>query len=209
MARGLPHDDTLRTHLVELACEAVAEGGSRALSLRRLAAAAGTTTAAIYTLFGSRDGLLDAVVDEGFRRFARHLDAAGRSEDPAADLLALGVAYRQNALANPGFYRALFGSATDGPVAEPPPVAGRPTFQVLLAAVRRLQQAAGTQREQPADGGQHAQPQASEAPDPQEVTLRLWALAHGLVSLELAGLLPGTPQDRDRRYVAALRASRP
>src|SRR5690625_6894120 len=84
MARPRPHDAALRATLVELASAAVSEGGSQGLSLRRLAAAAGTTTAAVYTLFGGRDGLVRAVVDEGFRRFADRL--AARSEEHTTEL---------------------------------------------------------------------------------------------------------------------------
>lgn len=195
MARPLPHDDALRTRLVELASQAVADSGVQSLSLRRLAAAAGTTTAAVYTLFGGRDGLVRAVVDEGFRRFAAHLDAVPRTQDPGADLLALGVAYRDNAMTNPHFYRVMFGG---GPGAGPDeaasdpgvPAVARPTFAVLRDAVARLPD------------------ERAHADDPEPMALRLWALVHGLVSLELAGLLPGTPDERALRYVDALRVTR-
>ncbi|MEE6280290.1 TetR/AcrR family transcriptional regulator [Georgenia sunbinii] len=193
MARPLPHDDALRITLVELASQAVVDGGVQALSLRTLAAAAGTTTAAIYTLFGGRDGLLRAVVDEGFRRFASYLDTVPLSTDPGADLLALGVAYRQNALANPHFYRVMFAGGHPGDSADEPgvPPVARPTFGVLRDAVARL----------PREG-------AGAGSDPTDVALGLWALVHGLVSLELAGLLPGPPDERARRYVETLRAAR-
>jgi len=183
--RPRPHDAALRATLVELASAAVAERGSAGLSLRTVAAQAGTTTAAVYTLFGGRDGLVAAVVEEGFRRFAEHLAAVPRSADPGADLLELGLAYRDNALANPHFYRVMFGPAPEqgGPAA---PTTAQPTFRVLREAVARV----------------------PGVPDADELALRLWALAHGLVSLELAGLLPGGREERDARYRAALLASR-
>lgn len=189
MARPRPHDDTLRNQLIELASEAVADGGVQALSLRRLASAAGTTTAAVYSLFGGRHHLVSAVVDEGFRRFTARLDAVARTADPGADLLALGVAYRENAVANPHFYQVMFGGAhrTDEATGESGiPAVARPTFTVLRDAVARLPQSAGG--------------------DPEAEALRLWALVHGLVSLELAGLLPGTPDQRGAQYVEALLA---
>jgi len=191
MPRPRPHDAALRATLVELGSAAVSEGGSQGLSLRRLAAAAGTTTAAVYTLFGGRDGLVRAVVDEGFRRFAERLAAVPRTADPGADLFALGLAYRENALANPHFYRVMFGgvAGTDAP-AGGVPTAVRPTLGVLRDAVARL-------------------PEAERREGTTELALRLWSLAHGLVSLELAGLLPGTREERDARYRAALAAQRP
>lgn len=181
------HDDALRATLVELASETVAVGGGRALSLRTLASAAGTTTAAVYTLFGSRDGLLRAVVEEGFRRFADRLATVPRSTDPGADLFALGLAYRANALANPHFYRVMFAAVEDP--AHSADVFTSPTFVVLREAVARL-------------------PEAARPGGAEEVALRLWAVVHGLVSLELAGLMPGTAQERAARYATALRASR-
>ena len=181
------HDDALRATLVELASETVALGGGRALSLRTLAAAAGTTTAAVYTLFGSRDGLLRAVVEEGFRRFAGHLETVPRTTDPGADLFALGLAYRANALANPHFYRVMFAAVADP--AGGADVITSPTFVVLREAVARL-------------------PEAARGGGAEDEALRLWALVHGLVSLELAGLMPGTPEERAARYATALRASR-
>ncbi|GAA4423564.1 TetR/AcrR family transcriptional regulator [Georgenia halophila] len=188
MARPRTHDDALRRRLLEAASTAVADGGPASLSLRSVAAAAGTTTAAVYSLFGGRTALVDAVVAEGFRRFATHLDAVPRTDDPLADLLALGVAYRANALENPHFYRVMFetvgAEGRDGDRG-----AAAPTFAVLREAVAR---AFGTGQDE------------SEA-----VAVRLWALAHGLVSLELAGLLPGGTQERAERYVAALRGDGP
>jgi len=186
--RPRPHDDALRASLVELASRTIADGGTRALSLRTLAAAAGTTTAAVYTLFGGRDGLVRAVVDEGFRRFADRLAAVPRTGDPGADLFALGLAYRDNALANPHFYRVMFAPAPgeDTPPTTEVPTLVRPTFGVLRDAVARL----------------------PHVPDAEELALRLWSLVHGLVSLELAGLLPGTPEERCRRYAQTLRGTR-
>ena len=185
MPRPRPHDAALRATLVELASAAVAERGSAGLSLRTVAAQAGTTTAAVYTLFGGRDGLVAAVVEEGFRRFAERLSAVPRGADPGADLLALGLAYRDNALANPHFYRVMFGPSPE-PGGATVPTTAQPTFRVLRDAVARV----------------------PGVPDADELALRLWALAHGLVSLELAGLLPGGREERDARYRAALLDSR-
>ncbi|QOR72105.1 TetR/AcrR family transcriptional regulator [Ruania alkalisoli] len=167
MARPRQYDDALRRRLLNHASEQLSAAGPPGLSLRTLAAACETTTAAIYTLFGSRDQLLDAVVAEGFARFQGHLDVVARTADARADLLALGLAYRASALADPHFYRVMFSSdlrAGSDNISEP-------TFGILLDAVAR------------------AHPGLAPAPLRAEA-LRLWALVHGLVSLELYGLLP-------------------
>lgn len=184
MPRPRQYDDAVRTRLVEAASVALAERGPEGVSLRGVAAAARTTTAAVYTLFGSRDALLDAVVAEGFRRFAAHLDAVERTDDPLADLFRLGLAYRESALAEPHFYRAMFGSPGGtgrDPLAEP-------TFLRLQEATARVL------------GGDETAAR--------DRALELWALVHGLVSLELGGHLPGDEHERGERYATALRNAR-
>ncbi|GAB3192802.1 TetR/AcrR family transcriptional regulator [Nesterenkonia suensis] len=192
MARPRTHDETVRTRLLEEASQVIADSGAQGLSLRSVARSSQTTTAAVYSLFGGREELIQAVVEEGFRRFGAALAAVGRTDDPGADLLALGVAYREFALADPHFYRVMFESLGEG--CSRPTTPASPTFEVLRAAVARAMR---RPEDEPAE------------PDPSErAALRLWALAHGLVSLELNGFVPGDVDARRRDYVAALRASR-
>jgi len=188
MARPRLHDDALRTRLLEVTSEALSTGGEPAVTVRSVAAAAGTSASAVYALFGSREDLLAAVSAEGFRRFAVHLAAVPRTDDAAADLRALGVAYRRSALADPHFYRTMFDRAVR-PGADAPPAVDQPTFRVLRDATARV---------------------LGVGPDDAEhVAVGLWGLVHGLVSLELAGLLPGDEAARAARYDAAAGAVGP
>lgn len=192
MPRPRLHDDALRSRLLDVASTAISEGGADALRVREVAAAAGTSPSAVYALFGGRDELVKAVGDEAFRRFAAHLAGAPRSEDPDADLLALGVAYRTGALTDPHFYRVMFDAVRAGTQQlGRGPATEEPTFGVLRDAVARVLVHRGDVR-------------AEAAP---EVALRLWALVHGLVGLELAGLLPGGAGAREQRYRETLAAS--
>lgn len=187
MGRPRRYDDRLRRRLLNLASETISAGGVDALSVRTLAEHAGTTTAAIYTLFGSRHALVDAVASEGLARFESHLRAVPRTADPGADLLALGVAYRTSALAEPNFYRVMFSPAGLRSGAHS---LTEPTFEILRSAVERLH------------------PDLTE----QQVELqavRAWGLVHGLVSLELGGLLPGTEAEQAARYEQVLRTPPP
>src|SRR5699024_12360992 len=111
MARPRQYDDALRRRLLDLASEQISTHGVDTLSVRSLAQRADTTTAAIYTLFGSREAVVDAVTTEGLARFEAHLRAVPRTDEPAADLLTLGLAYRTSALADPHFYRVMFSAA--------------------------------------------------------------------------------------------------
>jgi AcrR family transcriptional regulator len=194
MARPRVHDDALRTRLLEVASRVVAGGGPGTLTVRDVAARAGTSASAVYALFGGREELLRAVGAEALRRFAAHLAAAPRTDDAEADLLALGLAYRASALDDPHFYRVMFdtaGAGTREPTAEPS--TAQPTFTVLADAVTRVVRAHGA----PAEVAERAAVPAA---------LALWGLAHGLVELELSSLLPGDDAERAERYRAALSA---
>src|SRR5436305_84188 len=98
-----------------------ARDGAAALTLRRLAAASGTSTMAVYTLYGDKPGLLRAMYRAGFERLGAALRAASAtSDDPLEALLALGHAYRDTALANPHLYDLMFGAAVPGFVPDEP-----------------------------------------------------------------------------------------
>lgn len=189
MARPRLHDDTLRARLLAVATEAISDGGAAAVTVRDVARRAGTSSSAVYSLFGGREALVRAVGDDAFDRFAARLAAVPRSGDPAADLLALGLAYRTHALDEPQVYRVMFSTAGAG--AQDPgrqAAADSASFAALRDAVAAV---LGT------------------GSDPQEPALALWALVHGLVELELDGLLPGDEVARTTRYAAVLRAAGP
>jgi len=187
VARPRLHDDALRDRLLDVASRAISEHGESAVTVRAVATAAGTSASAVYALFGSRDDLVAAVSAEGFRRFAAHLEAVPRTADPAADLAALGRAYRAFALADPHFYAVMFARGVR-PGADRTRAVEERTFGVLRDAVARLM------------------PDADAA---QDVSLGLWGLVHGLVSLELAGLVPGDDAARAAHYAGALGAVGP
>jgi AcrR family transcriptional regulator len=190
MARPRLHDDALRTQLLEVTSQVISSDGESAVTVRKVAAAAGTSASAVYALFGSREALVEAVGDEGFRRFAEHLAAVSQGHDPAADLRALGGAYRKFALADPHFYRVMFYRAVSPADGEPVSAVDRPTFRVLHDAVGRVLAGAPPERVLSAAVG-------------------LWGLVHGLVSLELAGLLPGDERAREAAFDQAAGAVGP
>ena len=65
MGRPKEHDDNTRAALRAAAERLVESGGPAALTVRGVAREAGTTTRAVYSVFGSRDGLLvDAVLGD-------------------------------------------------------------------------------------------------------------------------------------------------
>src|SRR2546429_7677001 len=116
-------DPDLGANLLQAAARLLAEQGPSALTTRRLAAAVGTSTMAVYTRFSGMDDLVRALVHEGFRHLAERMRAVGASADPVADVAELGIAYRENALEHSHLYAVMFGGATL--VGFPPPGEGR------------------------------------------------------------------------------------
>jgi AcrR family transcriptional regulator len=161
-------DPSVRTALLEAAAEMIAVGGSGSLTLRRLTDEVGTSTMAVYTHFGGMQNLRQEVRREGFARLKEHLDAVLVSRDPLADLALLGWAYYDNALENPHLYRVMFLDHHD---AEDDSV-GLDTFDQLVAAVARC-----------IEGGRFA------AAEPFDLAVQLWSSLHGLVTLQLSGLV--------------------
>ena len=183
--------DALRRAVLDAATRLLVTEGLAALTLRRIAREVGCSTTVLYTLFGGKQGVVDALWLEGFDRLWRLEEEALTAADPLARLAALGRAYRRHALANPDYYRIMFGSAVPGfrPSAESL-AGGHQTFQVLVDAVR-ASIGAGLFRPE----------------DPELIATVLWATVHGVVSLELAGNLrepeAETVFDRALRAVGA------
>lgn len=161
-----PADPAVRTALIETAARLVVEEGPRSLTTRRLTREVGTSTIAVYTYFEGMDDLRRAVAVEGFTRLAAQLAAVPRTEDPVADVAAMGVAYLRYGVTNPDLYRFTFGEHRDDAEGD----AG--AFDQLLDGVQRA-----------VDSGRFTA-------DPGTIALQLWATTHGLTSLHLAGLLP-------------------
>ncbi|ODU02618.1 MAG: hypothetical protein ABS81_17100 [Pseudonocardia sp. SCN 72-86] len=186
MPRPKVHDEALRARLLEQAGETLSTQGLDALSLRKLAADADTSTTAVYSLFGGKPALLAALVDEAFRRLAAHLERVRTTDDPVDDLVALGLAYRDSALADPHLYDVMFGGLARE---------GDPPFASAFAPLRRAADRAA------ADGRLRA------GVEPETVTLAVWATLHGLTAAELRGVGPGCADDVKVVFETVLRAT--
>jgi AcrR family transcriptional regulator len=162
-------DASIRMDLIESAARVIATEGATALTLRRVAKEVGTSTMAVYTHFGSMGELRREVRTEGFRRLRAHMGSVEITGDPVADLGMLGWAYYSSAVDSPNLYRAMF---MDRPVDDQDHGTGLDTFDQLVTAVSRCL-AAG--RFTPAE--------------PVDLARQLWALNHGLVTLQFARLL--------------------
>lgn len=116
MGRPREHDETTRAALLEATERLVASGGAAALSVRAVAEEASTSTRAVYSLFGSKDGLLvEALAGRAFDFLFAEIGSLEETDDPAADLVAIGVlVFRRLVLEHPGLYRVAFQRVVPG-----------------------------------------------------------------------------------------------
>ncbi len=173
-----------RSTILAAAIEIISHEGAGALTVRSVAKAAGCSTTGVYTWFGGKNGLVDAIFIDGFKRFGQALTSARKRPTPLAHLRALSLSYRSWALANPTHYMVMFGGAVPDHVpSEAAMVAARATFDQLVDAVTVA--------------AQHV----TFASTPEQVAHHLWAGIHGYVSLQLAGMdRADSEAERVRRY---------
>ncbi|SPM28900.1 TetR/AcrR family transcriptional regulator [Mycobacterium terramassiliense] len=179
---------SVRDEMLHAAVGLLDEHGPDALQTRRVAGAAGTSTMALYTHFGGMRGLIAGVAEEGLRQFDAALTVP-QTDDPVADLFAVGAAYRRYAIERPHMYRLMFGSTSAHGINAP---AGNvltltvaeieqriPSFAHVVRAVQRSIRAGRITVGFAADGATDEAIVATAA--------QFWALVHGFVMLELAG----------------------
>lgn len=164
--------DAVRLSILESASRLVAQGGAEALSLRKVAEDVGASTMVVYTAFGSKEGLLDALWVEGFRRLWELEESALKLTDPMQRLRALGHAYRRNAMHNPYFYKLVFGGQLPKCASGEEDLACARTFEVLIEAVAACQKSGLLTGEIAAS----------------DIAAMLWSAAHGAISLQLADM---------------------
>lgn len=156
--------------ILEAARDLMAKGGLQGLSMRALAERVGVSATAIYHYFEGKQDLIDRVVRMGFERFGDYLER-GMAVHPKGSrkrISALGDAYLRFALENQAYFRVIFSI--------------QPQHERSM-------------RDLPAGGGYHLLRQsvvdAMEAgtirrADPDLMSLYLWSLVHGLVTLVLS-----------------------
>jgi len=181
----------LRDQLLDAALDLLAASGPAAVRVRDVAERAGCSTMGVYTCFGSKDGLLEALYAYGFEQLEQALAAVPHVPDPAAHVLHMALAYRRFALDQPALYALMFERAMPDFTPSPPArLASLASYQRFAAACAPL-----------------------GAP-PEWAAYVLFCTAHGLVSLELTHrrwggpimpiLQPFDPEQTFRRGLEAL-----
>ncbi|ACZ84946.1 MULTISPECIES: TetR/AcrR family transcriptional regulator [Streptosporangium] len=165
--------DELRGRLLDVASQLLVTIGPESLSMRRIATEAGCSTTVIYTMFGSKEGLAEALYLEGFERFRRRLESVPARRNALEHLTALGPAYREAALAEPGYYALMFERAIPGFLpSERARTLARAALNVLDRVIADCISAGYIIPTQP-----------------RKIADALWAAAQGAISLERAGHL--------------------
>lgn len=95
--------------------------------------AAGVRLPTLYHFFGSKQGLVDAVVEHGFDLYLAEKGSHGSSGDPIQDIRAGWDAHVAFGLANAGFYTLMYGKVRPG---HAPPSQDRPS-EMLRSLARR------------------------------------------------------------------------
>jgi AcrR family transcriptional regulator len=169
------HHGALQSALIEASIALAREGGPDRVILREAARAAGVSHSAAYRHFADREALLAEV-----SRFARNELAeqmrrrVNRSTDPRKRLRAVGTAYIDFAISEPGLFRTAF---TSHPATSPESADTTADPFGVLGQVLDEAQAAGL----------------LDARRRQGAEVAAWSAVHGLAGLLLDGPLPASP----------------
>ena len=158
----------LRETILTISGELLNEGGPASLSMREVSRRAGCTHQAPYHHFKSREGILAALITEGFLALEKSLSEALRASagaTPQETTRAAGHAYLTFALKNPGVFRIMFRSDMYDPNSHPELVCASKAARSQLHGLAKI-----------AYGSEDPHAEAT-----------LWAYIHGLAILVLDG----------------------
>lgn len=184
MGRPREYDEHTAVALLDIAEQLVAEGGLDALSVRRVASAIGATIRAVYSLFGSKEGLITALGTRAFTLLRDELDALPTTEDPARDVVEAGVVvFRRFTRSHPALYTIGFPyTDVSGDIYQTFRNAQEEAFTRLCTRIGRLKQR-----------GQLGPRSVFQA------ALEFHALCEGLAVQENRGFLPAEAADQTWR----------
>jgi AcrR family transcriptional regulator len=169
MGRPKIHGGPTGEALLQAAERLIESGGLEALTVRRAAEAVGTSTRAVYAVYGSKDALVAALGSRAVDVLRGEIEAVPRTGDPAADLVRAGVVvFRRFAVEHP----ELFTVAPRNPASD-----------ALSALEGRFEQlkAAGL---------------IDERHSVRDAVRTFHALCEGLAAMELRSLLPEAGAER-------------
>ncbi len=185
----MPTATDTRSAILAAALAILQREGGGALTVRSVAATAGCSTTGVYTWFGGKRGLIEAIFMDGFENFGAALNVARRAAPADQPLAGVAEAYRSWALANPTQYMVMFGRAVpDYEPSEHASAVAMATFDDLVESTSATMSTVGL------------------VGTPVDIAHHLWAGIHGYVSLELAGMdMAADEPERAARFQLGLR----
>ncbi|HZQ85870.1 MAG TPA: TetR/AcrR family transcriptional regulator [Acidimicrobiales bacterium] len=199
MGRPREHDERTAAALLDAAERTIQQQGVESLSVRHLADDVGTTTRAVYSLFGSKDGLLAALGARAFDLLRSALQDLPVTSDPGGDLVdAACTVFRRFATTHPTLFHVGFKRDLVAPeLAAQFEAARLSALAALEGRMSRLKQA-GQLGDRPVN----------------DALSHFHALCEGLADMELRGALPAGREDEIWRdavsvLVAGFSAPRP
>jgi AcrR family transcriptional regulator len=161
--------------LLAAAHRLLAEAGPDSLTVRRIATEAGMSTMNVYSRFGGKDGVIDELYSDGYRRLIDAISAVPATDDVIGDLERIAQTYRTFAVENPTYYGIMFRKTVHGfHPSDESTVLGLGGLAFLLDRVEAGQNGGVIRR--------------SDEDTSADIAGWLWATCHGLVSLELDGV---------------------
>ncbi len=179
MGRPKTYDEDLRNRLLDEATKVLVSDGYRTVSLRKISSRAGTSTNAVYTLFGSKEALLAEAILNSFDTYFNPIAQTNNDLTAEQELLDLSHGIRDLALNAPnmfnGAFEAMIEARQDGSLTDRinPDVKklDEKLFDPIDAVCTKI-----------------AVEHPSEDLDANRMAMTIWAAIHGFVVLETAGL---------------------
>lgn len=153
--------------ILQAASELFLEGGTSALSVRAISKRAGVSTIGIYSHFKGKQGILDELYIEGFRKVFAAMDILKSAKGPRETILQGVKGYLEVADKYEAHYRLIFGESDPGyfPSEEARDIAEK-AFKLLIEVSSLIL------------------PKDTPIAKKQRIALEIWAFVHGYVSLK-------------------------
>jgi AcrR family transcriptional regulator len=176
------HHGDLKNALIQAGIEILATEGVHALSLRRVARAAGVSPAAPYAHFANKQALIAAISTAGHQKLYDRLKTVVTqyAGNPARQLVEAGWTYMDFALTDTAHFRITMSGIVEQEKAYPALVAAtQESFRLVMQIVSACQER-GILKQGPTD----------------LLALSIWSAIHGLVSLILESQVSHTVLER-------------
>lgn len=175
------HQQNLRQGILDDASNLLMREGANALTMRRIAKAVGCSTTVLYTMFGSKQGLVDELYLKGFEMLRQALASVPHPGNSQDYIYALCYAYRSFALANSTYYSMMFFLAIPEYVPSQTNLElGQKSLELVVQAIQEC-----------------IAPRQAED-EAWEIARTIWATVHGHVGLELGGYFRDSEASQQR-----------